>query len=350
MTSPFDFDKRYPFIGIMTSRKEGKQLIGNIPLFRSIQEEILQMGGVSVIFSPEDLSSTGVNGAIFDSNKQSWEPINAPLPQLVYNRVPFRRKETTPSFMEAVQFFREHSIPFFNPSFLNKYDCYLLFKDHPELKQFFLPTLLIRSKYQLGEFLSSHQTIYIKQAASGLGKGIHRISSLNDNSISFLDKKMELEYKDFNHYWVMWREKFHNKPYIAQQAVKPLLYNGRRFDFRILAIFDGVKHVPVGVGVRQSGEQQLTTHIPNGGNLLDYSLFQTKERDEKIKKMVELCGKALSKKWGFFGEFSIDLGLTTNEEYVIYEINSKPMSFDENDIEKKRIRMLCELFLLLKKK
>jgi hypothetical protein len=350
MMSSLDFKKKDPFIGIMTSRKEGQQLIGNIPLFRSIQEELVQMGGVSVIFSAEDLSSTGINGAIFDPNKQSWEPISAPLPQLVYNRVPFRREEATPSFIGAVQFCRKHSIPFFNPSFLNKYESYLLFKDHPELKQFFLPTVQIRDKYQLREFLSSHQTIYIKQAASALGKGIHRIHAQNDHTISFLDKKKQMVYKDFDHYWMMWREKFYNKPYIAQQAVKPLLYNGSRFDFRILAIFDGVKHVPVGVGVRQSGEQQLTTHIPNGGNLLHYSLFQTVDRDEKINKIVELCGKALSKKWGFFGEFSIDLGLTTDEEYVIYEINSKPMSFDEEDIEKKRIRMLCELFRLLKKK
>lgn len=350
MTLSLDFQSKYPFIGIMTSRKEGQHLIGNIPLFRSIQEEILQLGGVSVIFSPEDLSSTGVNGAIFEPYKQTWEPISAPLPQLVYNRVPFRREEATTSFKEAVKFFTKHSIPFFNPSFLNKYDCYLLFKDHPELKQFFLPTIKIKDKKQLGEFLSFHQTIYIKQAASALGKGIHRIRAQSDNSISFLDKKKEMGYKDFNHYWMIWSEKFNNKPYIAQQAVNPLLYNGRRFDFRILAIFDGVKHVPVGVGVRQSGEQQLTTHIPNGGNLLSYSLFQTNERDEKINKIVELCGKELSKKLGFFAEFSIDLGLTSSEEYVIYEINSKPMIFDEEEIEKKRIKMLCELFLLLKKK
>jgi hypothetical protein len=60
--------------------------------------------------------------------------------------------------------------------------------------------------------------------------------------------------------------------------------------------------------------------------------------------VVEEAGKWLTDHWGFFGEFSIDAGVSSKGNYYLFEINSKPMSFDEQEIEKKRIKNLCRLF------
>lgn len=341
MTSLRDIN---PFIGILTSKKGEKNLVGNIPLFRSIQQELLKIGGTSVVFSPEDILSNGIKAAKYDPSNQTWETVIAPLPHLVYNRVPFRKHEESTAFKEAVTLFKEQSIPFFNPGFLNKYDCYLQFKEHKVLKPFFLPTIKIENKTELEEFLLAHRSLYIKQASSSMGKGIHMIKLQRDGRILLTDLRQQVIYHDFHDYWEKWSNKFLKIFYIAQEAASPQLNKGKRYDFRILAVFQGEKHVPVGVGIRQSGSQQVTTHIPNGGKLLPYSQFQTQEQDLLIKKIVELCGKELNGRYGSFGEFSIDLGLTSEGRFVIYEINSKPMSFDERTIEEKRVKMLCELF------
>ncbi|MEK3989096.1 YheC/YheD family protein [Robertmurraya sp. FSL R5-0851] len=333
-----------PFIGILTSKKGEKNLAGNIPLFRSIQQELLKTGGISIVFSPEDILSNGIKAAKYEPSNNTWETVIAPFPHLVYNRVPFRKHENTTIFKEAVALFKEQSIPFFNPGFLNKYDCYLQFKEHMDLKQYFLPTIKVDDKTALEKFLLAHRSLYIKQGNSSMGRGIHMIKRRRDGKVLLIDQSRQTIYHDFHHYWEQWSTKFLKILYIAQQAASPQLYQGKRYDFRILAVFQGEKHIPVGVGVRQSGHQQVTTHIPNGGKLLPYSLFQTKEHDLLIEKIVELCGRELNRKYGFFAEFSIDSGLTTDGKFVIYEINSKPMSFDEKTIEEKRVKMLCELF------
>ena len=65
--------------------------------------------------------------------------------------------------------------------------------------------------------------------------------------------------------------------------------------------------------------------------------------------MAEQTGKALSEQFGYFGEFSIDAGISQSGNYYIYEVNSKPMSFDENEIEERKISQLCRLFFQLTK-
>jgi hypothetical protein len=45
----------------------------------------------------------------------------------------------------------------------------------------------------------------------------------------------------------------------------------------------------------------------------------------------------------------MDVGLTPDGNPFIFEVNSKPMVFDEKSIQKKRITQLVELFIKLAK-
>lgn len=348
MKSLLRLGNKDPLIGIMTSRKGEHQLVGNIPLFRAIQTKLLEIGGVSVVFSPEHVTEHGIKGVMYHPSKEIWEYVFTPLPQLVYNRIPFRKHENSKLFKQAKSLFTKKGIPFFNPGFLNKYDLFHILNTHSELKKYLIPTIMIKEKNNLEEFLKVHHFLYIKKSSSSMGKGIHTIKQLSDGRILYEDRSGKTFFNHFQDYWTRWKDRFISKEYIGQKAISPLLYNGRRFDFRILSVYDGKKHVPVGIGIRQAGQQQLTTHIPTGGNILPYSLFQTNERNLIIKEIVAFCGEELSKQIGLFAEFSIDMGLTKDEEYIIYEINSKPMSFDEKDIEENRVNKLCELFLKLR--
>jgi hypothetical protein len=63
-----------------------------------------------------------------------------------------------------------------------------------------------------------------------------------------------------------------------------------------------------------------------------------------LNRIAEAVGRELTKKYGLIGEFSMDIGLTSGGKPFIFEVNSKPMIFDEPDIQKKRESQLVKTF------
>jgi hypothetical protein len=332
-----------PFAGILASRKSGSTLAGNSRLFKDIQREMLSRGGISVVFAPEDVSGDRVDGIVYLPGQDAWSLVSAPLPDIIYNRVPFRKSEQTGDFRKAAAFFRTRKIPFFNPGFLEKFECYTRLKKEPGLTGFLPDTILIDSSRELESFLMKHNNIYVKPNSSSKGKGIIRAGMDNDGIIMAKDLNGQTRHSDFGHFWKSWRSVFEEQAHIAQEAVYTATADGQRNDFRILAHGQADKYEVTGIGIRQAAEDDITTHIPNGGRLIPYKDYRTPGHDEFIKEAVLLAGKSLSREIGWFGEFSMDAGYAGNGRYVIYEINSKPMKFDEENIEAERIKRLADI-------
>lgn len=333
-----------PVIGILTGKGKDNTLAGNGPLFKALQKEILQNKGVSFVFTAEDIEENSVSGYIYLPEHDKWIQACCPLPHLVYNRVPFRKLEQTDSFNEAFLFFKELNIPFFNPGFLDKYEVCQLFLDHPYLQKYIPDTILVTGESELKNFIGKHRDIYLKPIQGAKGKGIYRLSQSDGKKLTMAGIKYSFSYSCFESFWNEWSLQVTGKPYLAQKAISPAKLDGKRFDFRILAHFSKGEYRVTGIGIRQAQDQDITTHIPNGGIMVPYEKVQTKEHDEFINMAVAEAGKLLKNEIGFFGEFSMDAGLTDKGRYVIYELNAKPMSFDETSIETKRIQELTRLF------
>jgi glutathione synthase/RimK-type ligase-like ATP-grasp enzyme len=342
-----EFDSYRPLVGILTSRKKNGVIAGNGPLFMNLQKRLISLAGISFIFTLEDVFEDGINGYTFLPNSHRWVKVKAPLPDLVYNRLPFRKAEQTKSYQLVKDMLASKKIPFFNPCFIDKYECYRLLNHHPTLGNHLPETILIKEKHTLQQFLHNHNSVYLKPAQASKGKGILLIKVEEDGKIQLRGIDIEESHPSFEHFWEKWERTFLDKKYLAQEEIHSVRYKGSRFDFRILAHATMEGYTVTGIGIRQSQKQEITTHIPAGGKLLPYSLFQSETRDQFIQQVVNETGKALSEKLGFFGEFSIDLGFSTNGNYYIYEVNSKPMSFDEPEIEERKIEQLCRLFLQL---
>ena len=60
--------------------------------------------------------------------------------------------------------------------------------------------------------------------------------------------------------------------------------------------------------------------------------------------LISECGKEMSKHFGFIGEFSADIGLSKGGQLYMYELNAKPMIFDEPDIQRHGAKQLISLF------
>ncbi|MFL6561576.1 MAG: YheC/YheD family protein [Bacillus sp. (in: firmicutes)] len=336
-----------PLIGIMTARKADGSIAGNGPLFIALQKKLISLDGISFVFTPDDAGTDHILGYTFSPEQNHWIKEKFRYPDLVYNRIPFRRSEQSEQCQQFLAILKEKNIPFFNPCFIDKYELYEVFKNHPLLQTFLPLTILIQGKKDLFLFQKKHNSIYLKPSQSSKGKGIFRLKLIGVSKLQLDGINQHEFYKSFDHFWEKWGEELLEKNYLAQVEIKSTQYEGNRFDFRILAHAEDDGYILTGVGIRQSQAQEITTHIPTGGRLLPYELLQSKEHDRFIQTIVPEIGKALSDRFGYFGEFSIDAGISTTGEYYIYEVNSKPMSFDEIEIEEMKIEQLCRLFLQL---
>jgi hypothetical protein len=336
-----------PVIGILTAKKKDGTIAGNRPLFIELQKKLISLNGISFIFTLDGVHDDSIDGFTYIPEKDEWERINSPYPDIVYNRIPFRKAEEEVTHSGFFSRLKEQNIPFFNPGFIDKFELYRLLKNHPALHSYLPSTIPAIQKQKLMIFLSQYQSVYLKPAQSARGNGIFILKVDSQKRIHLKGLNKCEEFLTFDHFWQEWEDLLMKKNYLAQEEIKSLLYEGKRFDFRILAHAENNQYIVTGVGIRQSQKQDITTHIPTGGRLLPYELLQTEQHDLFIHTIVKQIGEALSEQFGFFGEFSIDAGISQSGHYYIYEVNSKPMSFDENEIEERKIDHLCRLFLQL---
>jgi hypothetical protein len=336
-----------PLIGILTSRKAEGTIAGNGPLFIEIQKKLISLNGISFVFIPEDVEADYINGYYYSPEEHRWKKKSFHFPDLVYNRIPFRTSEQEEKSQWLFSRLKEKEIPFFNPCFIDKYDLYQLLKGDHILRDYLPETILVQGYTQLLDFLMKFGGIYLKPTQSSKGKGIVRIRMHGPSGIQLEGIRKQETHPSFTHFWEEWNEELLKKQYVAQEEIRSAEYEGKRFDFRILAHANHDDYTLSGVGIRLSHEQEITTHIPSGGRLLPYQLLKSKEHDVFFQTIIPRVGKSLSSHFGYFGEFTIDAGLSKSGRYYIYEVNSKPMSFDEEEIEKKKIDNLCRLFLQL---
>ncbi|WP_121609700.1 YheC/YheD family endospore coat-associated protein [Mesobacillus foraminis] len=335
-----------PLIGIMTSITSKGIVKGNRSLFKKLQSEALSKGGMTIVFPPEGLNGNQISGHTYLNDKSEWIPIVTPLPHVVYNRVPLRKTEESLAYSQASSLFQEWNIPFFNPSFINKYELYKFVSSHPMLAPLMPETILVNDMESLKDFFDRNKNIYLKPVLSSQGDGLYTLRLVKDNILELSSHTVKLEYSSFEDFWTAKSQKILDRHYIAQAEIIPALLDGSRFDFRIHAHDSPEGYKVTGVGIRLSKKQSLTTHVPNGGIVIPYERVRTKEHDKFFAWLVKEVGFLISRELGYFGEFSIDAGITERGNYVLYEVNSKPMSFDEEDIEQRKTSKIMELLFL----
>ncbi|HYK72185.1 MAG TPA: hypothetical protein VEV44_03485, partial [Pseudoneobacillus sp.] len=134
-----------PLIGIMTS-KSNTSLVGNRPLFIQIQKELIKREALSFVFSYEDVLDNGwLYGYIFLPSQKEWLKAKIPYPDLVYNRIPFRKAEESTLFHSCIAHFHDFHIPIFNPGFIDKYQLFQISNRNDTIKSFLPETTLIDS-------------------------------------------------------------------------------------------------------------------------------------------------------------------------------------------------------------
>jgi hypothetical protein len=333
--------KAGPLIGILASPKQDG-FIGNVGLFKRIQRTLQQSGGLSVVVTPQQLTEDGISGFCYLPTHDHWIKIQTPLPDLLYNRL--SRYEDEKLFLEQTEKLTSlYHIPVFNPHFFDKWELYLQLKDNDMLAHH-LPKTDLLSEDTLAEYLSTYQEVYIKKRKSKRGKGVFLITR---NGNTYLMKSTSTTTVLFPSISKLARYFEKEEPlnsYIIQEAITTVPMRGKKFDYRVLAHSSGNRFAITGVGVRMAKKQQVTTHVPAGGVIVATEELPVKTDLETMEQLIYQCGKQLTSFYDEIGEFSADIGVTPEGNHFIFELNAKPMDFDEPPIKQRATANISKVF------
>lgn len=329
-----------PIIGILTN-EDRLPFSGNIKTFKRICKKIMNDGGIPVILTPSACSGTSLKCFTFCFQHKKWLEIFSPLPDVIYNRIPSVQYESNEQYKHFRKQLLELNIPFFNESYLSKIGTMTLLSTDPFLSKYIPETIYLNTEEKLRMYLKKWNCIYIKKHHSAKGLGVFKISLLNDDTVSIRNAFHIELIKEIHDCWKFITSL--REPYICQQGIDSKLDDGRKFDLRVLVHKKDKQFIVSGIGVRVGPPGGITTHVPRGGSIMSIKELPVQLNEALIQKIAQFTGEALNKQQGHFYEFSMDIGVQQGH-YFIFEINSKPMVFDEIEIKEKGMENLIHLF------
>lgn len=335
-----------PLIGILI--KSGNKY--KVPPYSS-QSKLLQFFsayGIQAkclvfVFTPSgvDLLNKNITGLFLDVDSDGrffWKRHVFPLPDIVYDRILFRNFERKKITKQVSSFLAgQQNVIAFNPKFLNKWETHSILHRQPELQPHLPETAILNSPNILANFLERYQTVYLKPVNGSLGKDIIRVSSIREG-FSFQYRQGK---KNITGFWQTPEEletqlgKYINKRlYIIQQGLDFLKYRDRVFDLRILVQKNSTGEWGVSAMVaRVAANGSIFPNVAAGGEPLNIETVWQELADEAWLASTKyetaanislLAAKTLEDSLGTFVEIGLDIGVDTNGNVWIIEINSKP--------------------------
>lgn len=344
-----------PLIGILTveGKKNFKGIRSN---FIDLIETGRKMGAFVYVVPIENINvkKNSVTGFIYYPQKKKWIKETLPFPHVFYNRIPNRKSEEQEYVQQGLQHLNSlKKTSLFNPCFFDKASLYETLRHHPKLFSNIPETRLFHGISDLQIMLHKYPFIYLKPLKGMAGKGIFRLEKLNDGYVLKFQQGKELLQRQFNdqaNLYSYLQEDCQN-PYLIQQGIPLACYQDKIFDFRLLMQKNGLDQwVLTGIGIRQSGEGNITTHVPRGGSVqspstllpLVFPQLSVGKILQKLEGMAHMVSQSLEKKWPSLGEVSMDIGLDDNGHLWFFEANSKPGKFDEPEIRKRSLENLIQ--------
>lgn len=284
-----------------------------------------------------------------------WVRRRYPLPHVAYNRVPSRIAESRPSVQECLSRLSRRLGPrLFNPFYLSKSSVFQQLSRDEQLKGYLPPTRNVNSWRDVEAMVKTYGRVYLKPARGSLGD--HTVE-LTRASRALFPGGYPYRYRfnlrggrtrvGYARHLDAVRQALHPlmavRPYIVQKAVDLARLDGRPFDLRILVQKDELgRWIMSGVAARVAGPGQITTHVPRGGRRASVEEAMTAFPPEtaaallqELETMTVAVAKAVEKGSGRnFAEMSMDVGVDGQGRPWLFEVNSKPLRFDEPTIRR----------------
>lgn len=331
-----------PVVGLLTTRSLRPPWGVQNDLFRELVRYGRALGEYVYVFTPADvdLDARTVYGWRPDRVGE-WYRTPAPLPDVIYDRVPSRRAEAAPEVVELKEKLKPmYGANYFNPHFLNKWDIHRLLQNDHTVARYLPETRLLNSAADVEEMLKAHKLVFLKPVDGSVGRGIIRVRLLADGRISYrLPSQRAGETICPNAAAALARlaRRMRTRVYLVQQGLRLATSGGAPFDVRVL--------IQKGIGGRWFRTKVYGRVAPPGTYISNISqgatpagvgpLLLNAFPDDPAKRRTALAGlkeitdavpaaleAALAAK---LGELGIDVGIDIDGRAWLIEVNSKPM-------------------------
>ncbi|MCL6453407.1 MAG: YheC/YheD family protein [Alicyclobacillus sp.] len=327
-----------------------RHFTGSRANFRDILRVAREQRAFVYVLPPDAVTDADVWTGFVRVARNRWIPIPCPRPEVVYNRIPNRALERTRSAVAAKATLARLEIPLFNPDYFNKWEIYEIVQ-RAGLSRYLPETHGRLTKSGFLRMLRRHRSLYLKPSGGSVGHGIIRVDADGDEWLVRVLKAAACtphHARSPQEAWaVVHRHKLPGR-YVLQATVDRIEWRGHPCDFRALAQKSDGDWTVVGKGVRVAGANAVATHVPNGGSIaarqevLEGAFGSDWERiDQRMDEMILRLARAIDDHYaGRLGEMSMDIGVDAKGRPWLFEVNAKPMKFDEPDIRRRSLEGL----------
>lgn len=327
-----------PLIGIFTSSvglSSSRPIGERSTFFAKLLSAERKVGAFYFVFGHQQVRSESTQVEGFFYHNKSWSKHLVPLPSVIYNQLPNRKTENSTLCQDMIKKLSiEWQIPFFNPSFFNKWEIFRALESEKKAAPFLPHTVLSPSIEYIGQMLDAYPSIFLKPIGGSHGRGIIKILKSADGSYDSMYHENHHP-KSMSFHSLSDLLKFHrygrNKTTIVQQGIDLLCYGQRPVDFRV---HTNKNHkgdwVVSALAAKAAGEGCITTHLAYGGEvkraeslirknaIKDYGLSSLKNAALELSTYIETHTS------GLIAEIGFDLALDQAGKVWLIEANSRP--------------------------
>jgi YheC/D like ATP-grasp len=292
------------------------------------------------VYTLQPWNETKVSGFIW--NQRTWVETTLPIPSVIYNRIHSRKLENSHFIKQLKVYWQEQKIPYFNESFLDKWDVHQKLLLYDEIVPYLPETVLLEGFDAIEIMITKHPILYLKPLNGSQGKHIFRISQS--------DNLFHLDYSSFQgsqtisssalpnlYKTIRLRSKY--IPYLIQQGIPLIDIDGCPVDFRILCLkgTGGKWSVVSAVSRVSQTNEQFVSNIARGALLKKFNEglapFEDSMKSQLMRILPELAREVSQiidrESEGLFAELGIDMSVDQDGHPWIIEVNTKPSKTSE---------------------
>ncbi|WP_304521874.1 YheC/YheD family protein [Bacillus toyonensis] len=217
----------------------------------------------------------------------------------------------------------------------NKKSMYQLFKTDPHLSLLIPETKEVENESALLSFLDQYLDVIVKPISGSLGKGIMRLIVGANNQYTLQHTNKIFQFTDTSELLLFLKQKIKSKPYIIQQYIQLSKVKNSPFDLRVIVQQKSNDHnwKITGIYAKVAFDGYFTTNLAKKGTVMtvkqaihdsDLTEMNDKELLEKINDAALRVAHKLNKISPHHRIWGLDMGIDSNGEIWIIEVNSKP--------------------------
>jgi hypothetical protein len=281
-----------------------------------------------------------VRGTFYNHNTDSWEVMQLPLPDILYDRGGgFSRAGSIKAMEVRKQLNNFKGLRKVNAQhYFSKWDLYCRLSKYDDIKKYLPDTMLYENVSTLKTMLNKHDMVYLKSCTGSNGREIIRVKKLYDSSFEYdyyKNNVIKIKTDSLHKIADAARRLMHGRKFIVQQGIESLSYNGNKVDLRALIqkSYEG-EWLVTSLPVRIASDGCPVTSTKSGSSVykfeeaffdvLKFNYKQVEEIRKDIYELLSAVADAIQKEYGSFGEMGIDILIDNDLKLWFIESNSKP--------------------------